>query len=282
MLAVASSSPSVNFRFDHNSRLDASSGGCLHFDVRADLMRFKLLMRRLTVSAPRMAVRSALPWPFRWAVFALVAGFCAAIGLWAFELGKDIAGVDHGSKAQFQQLQFENETLRARIEILTAERDQAQSVANTADTVLTTTKVTSDKLTETTRQLMLENQRLKDDLGFFEKLIPTVDGNAGALAIRGLQAERLASGDLKWQVLVIQGVKNPVEFEGRLELVFAGLANGKAWTGSPVGSALNVKIKQYGRVEGVYSPPAQTLVKSVTVKVLNGQTVRAQQTIPIP
>lgn len=229
-----------------------------------------------------MAVRSALPWPFRWAVLALVAGFCAAISLWAFELGKEIAGVDRGSKAQMQQLQLENSTLKAQIEALTADRDQAQSVANTADTVLTTAKVTSDKLTETTRQLMLENQRLKDDLGFFEKLIPAVGTNAGALAIRGLQAERLPSGDVKWQVLVIQGVKNPVEFEGRLELVFSGQANGKPWTGSPVGGALSVKIKQYGRVEGVFSPPAQTLVKSATVKVLDGQAVRALQTIQIP
>jgi len=59
----------------------------LHFDVRKRLMRLRLLMRRLTVSAPRMAVRSALPWPFRWAVWAIVAGFCAAIALWAFEFG---------------------------------------------------------------------------------------------------------------------------------------------------------------------------------------------------
>lgn len=253
----------------------------MHFDVLAKLMRFKLLMRRLTVSAPRMAVRSALPWPFRWAVLALVAGFCAAISLWAFELGKDIAGVDHGSKAQLLQLQQENEALKAHIGTLTAERDRAQSVANTADTVLTTAKVASDKLMETTRQLTLENQRLKDDLGFFEKLIPAVGGSTGSLAIRGLQAERLDSGDLKWQVLVIQGVKNPVEIEGRLELIFSGTVNGKPWTGSPAGGALGVKFKQYGRVEGVYSPPEQTLVKSVTVKVLDGQTVRAQQTIPI-
>ena len=55
-------------------------------------MRFRLLRRRLTISAPRMAVRSALPWPFRWALLAIVLGFCSAIGLWAFEFGKDIAG----------------------------------------------------------------------------------------------------------------------------------------------------------------------------------------------
>jgi hypothetical protein len=57
-------------------------------------MRFRLLRRRLTISAPRMAVRSALPWPFRWAMLAIVLGFCAAIGLWAFEFGKDIAGLE--------------------------------------------------------------------------------------------------------------------------------------------------------------------------------------------
>ncbi len=68
-------------------------------------MRFKLLRRRLTISAPRMAVRSALPWPFRWAVLAIVLGFCAAIGLWAFEFGKDIAGLEQFSKED-ARLQF--------------------------------------------------------------------------------------------------------------------------------------------------------------------------------
>ena len=60
-------------------------------------MRWKLLRRRLTISAPRMSVRSAMPWPLRAAGAAIVLGFCAAIGLWAFELGKDLAGVDGGN-----------------------------------------------------------------------------------------------------------------------------------------------------------------------------------------
>ena len=51
---------------------------------------FRLLRRRLTINSPRMAVRSALPWPFRWAMAALVFGFYAAIALWAFEFGKVI------------------------------------------------------------------------------------------------------------------------------------------------------------------------------------------------
>jgi hypothetical protein len=57
-------------------------------------MRWKLLRRRLSVSAPRMIVRSHLPWPLRWAVVALTLGFSAALALWAFEFGKEIAGLD--------------------------------------------------------------------------------------------------------------------------------------------------------------------------------------------
>jgi len=245
-------------------------------------MRLKLLMRRLTVSAPRMAVRSALPWPFRWAVLAIVAGFCAAIGLWAFEFGKDIAGLDQGSQSQFQQLQLENASLKTQVATLTAERDKAQFVANTADTVLLAEKAAHDKLAEAAKQLTQDNQRLKDDLGFFEKLIPATGPNTGTLAIRGLQAEVLPSNEIKWQVLVIQGVKNPSQFEGRLELVFSGLSGGKPWSGAPPGGALGVRIGQYGRLEGVYQPPEQTLIKTVTAKLLDGQTVRALQTLKLP
>jgi hypothetical protein len=136
-------------------------------------MRLRLLMRRLTVSAPRMAVRSALPWPIRWVLLALVAGFCAAIAVWAFEFGKDIAGLDQGSKQQLQQLQTELQGARAQLDLVMQERNKAQSIANTADTVLTTEKVAHQKLQEQNRLLEQENQRLKDDLGFFEQLIPT-------------------------------------------------------------------------------------------------------------
>jgi len=61
-------------------------------------MRWRLLRRRLSISAPRMAVRSHLPWPLRWAVAALMLGFSAALALWAFEFGRNIAGLNHGAR----------------------------------------------------------------------------------------------------------------------------------------------------------------------------------------
>ena len=75
-------------------------------------MRFRLLRRRLTISAPRVAIRSALPWPFRWLALAVVMGFCAAVALWAFEFGKSIAGIDTVSRDEVVQMRAEISRLR--------------------------------------------------------------------------------------------------------------------------------------------------------------------------
>lgn len=236
-------------------------------------------MRRLTVSAPRMAVRSALPWPFRWAMLAIVAGFCAAIALWAFEFGKDIAGLDKGTKEQLVQMRLENDALRGQLGVLGDERNKAQSVANIADTLLIAEKVSQEKLTALNRQLEADNQRLKSDLGFFEQLIPA--SGTGGIAIRGLQAELQTTGALKWQVLVIQAVKNPAEFKGQLELTFSGLENGKPWVAKLPAGTQPVVVKQYGRLDGLYSVPVNVVIKNVTARVLEGQTVRAVQTLKL-
>lgn len=242
-------------------------------------MRLRLLLRRLTVSAPRMAVRSALPWPLRWVVLAVVFGFCAAIGLWAFEFGKDIAGLDSGSKKELQQARSSLEVLRAKVVTLTAERDKAQSIANTVDTVLTSEKVAQEGLAAQNRQLEADNQRLRDDLGFFEKLIPTA--GAEVVAIRGLQAEVRNGREILWQVLVIQALKNPPEFSGRLELTFTGVLNGKPWVATLPDGAQPFKLKQYGRMEGVFELPPQAVLKGVTAKVLEGAVTKAVQSIKL-
>jgi hypothetical protein len=42
-----------------------------------------------------------------------------------------------------------------------------------------------------------------------------------------------------------------------------------------------VKIGQYGRLEGLYDVPAQVLVKSITVKLLEDGKVRATQSVKL-
>lgn len=239
-------------------------------------MRFRLLRRRLTISAPRMAVRSATPWPIRWAIIAIVLGFCAAIGLWAFEFGKGIAGLDRNATQELTSLREEVGRLRE-------ERNKAQSVLNTSGSLLTTEKATQERLTAQIKVLEADNRALRDDLGFFEKLIPAA-GTEG-VAIRGLQAELLGDavggGQMKWQVLVIQPVKNAVEFNGKLEVTFAGTQNGKPWMMSLPAGPQALQVRQYRRIEGVVDLPPQVVVKNVSAKVLDGTTTRAVHTIKL-
>ncbi len=242
-------------------------------------MRLRLILRRLTVSAPRMSVRTALPWPFRWALLALVLGFCAAISLWAFEFGKDIAGLDSDTKEELRQARSELVGVRTQLLTLKAERDKAQWIANTSETMMTSEKVAREKLAAVVKQLETDNQNLRDDLGFFEKLIPTAGGEG--IVIRGLQAEVRGGREIKWQVLVIQARKNPPEFNGRLELTFTGVQNGRPWIGALPAGALAFKLKQYGRLEGVLELPPSVVVKVVAAKVMDGSVARAAQSIKL-
>ena len=242
-------------------------------------MRFRLLRRRLTISAPRMSVRSALPWPFRWAVLAIVFGFCAAIGLWAFEFGKDIAGLEKGSKEELVRLRGEVTALHQELYKAEKLRDQAQSVANTAGTLVTTEKAALQQLVTRAQQLELDNRRLRDDLGFFEKLIPTSVGDG--VAIRGVQAELTGTSTVRWQVLVIQASKSAPEFVGRLELNFSGTLNGRPWVGSLSGGGRTVTVHQYGRFDGEFELPAQVVLKLVSAKVSDASGVKSTQSIKL-
>ena len=216
-----------------------------------------------------MAVRSSLPWPLRWVAAALMLGFSAAIALWAFEFGKDLAGLDRHAKAELRQL-------RQEVAMLRADRETAQSVANTSGSLLTAEKALQEKMAGQIRQLEQDNRSLRDDLGFFEKLLPS--GGVEAASIRGLQAELLSDTQLKWQVLVLQPVKNAPVFNGRLELTFDGTQDGKPWSVSLPGGTQPLQFKQYRRIEGVLDIPLQTVVKTVTAKVLEADNVRSVQT----
>jgi len=220
-----------------------------------------------------------MPWPLRWVVLALLLGFCAAIALWAFDFGKEIAGLDHGAREELQRVRTELDSLRAELVKVRDERDQAQSIANTAGTLVTTERAAQEKLAEQVKQLEAESRALHDDLGFFEKLIPA--GATDGVAIRGLQAEVQNGNVLRWQVLVIQANRNASEFDALMELTFTGTINGRSWSATLPGGAQRVTVKQYGRLEGVFEVPAQVQVKGMTARLLQGTTLRATQTVKL-
>ena len=219
-----------------------------------------------------MSVRSAMPWPIRWILGAVMLGFSAAIGLWAFEFGKGIAGLDSNAKDELK-------VLRAEVALLRQEREKAQTIANTSGSLLTAEKAAQEKMTAQLQRVEAINLQLRDDLGFFEKLLPA--GGSDGVSIRGLQAELLSASQLKWQVLVIQPVKNAPDFNGKLDVTINGLVAGKPWTATLPGGAQILQFKQYRRIEGVLDLPYQAVVKTVTAKVVEGTATRSAQTFKL-
>jgi len=223
-------------------------------------MRWKLMRRRLSISAPRMIVRSHLPWPLRWAVVAVVLGFSAAIAMWAFEFGKDIAGLDRDAKAELAQL-------RVEVAQLKAERERTLSVANTADSLLKAEKASQERLAQQLKQIESENLALKANLGFFERLLPA--GASAGLTIRSLQAETTAPGQVRFQLLMMQPGKSPPEFRGSYEVTLQGTLDGKPWSVTPTNGSKPLQMKQYLRVEGTLEHPPAAVVKTLQIRVLD-------------
>lgn len=234
-------------------------------------MRWKLLRRRLSVSAPRMIVRRHLPWPLRWAVAALALGFSAAIALWAFEFGKGLAGLDQDAKQELARLRQEVGTLRQ-------ERDKAQSFVHAAESLLKAERAAQEKLAQQVRRLEATNMALQADLGFFEKLLPASNGEG--LAVRGLQVQPQSPGRLRYQVLLMQSRKGAAGFNGRYEFTLVGTLDGKPWTASPPDGSHALQLDQYLRIEGLLQVPTGAVVKTVQLKVTDDAgALRATQTV---
>lgn len=233
-------------------------------------MRWKLLRRRLSVSSPRVTVRSHLPWPLRWAAVALVFGFSAALALWAFEMGKGLAGLDRDAKEELRQL-------RAEVSRLREDNTRATTIANTAESLLRTERAAQERLAQAVRQLEAESQSLKADLGFFERLLPAT---GEGLMIRGLQAAALSPGQWRYQMLVMQSGRDVVDFSGRYEVLATGAMGGKVWSQGLPGGPREMKVRQYARVEGLIEVPPEVVIKTLQVRVLDAQgSLRATQTV---
>jgi multidrug efflux pump subunit AcrA (membrane-fusion protein) len=236
-------------------------------------LRWKLIRRRLSVSAPRMIVRSHLPWPLRWAVLALVLGFSGALVLWSFEIGKDLAGLDEDLRPQLERLQAELQSLRA-------ERDRAQSLANSADSLLKAGQAAQARLAEQLSQAEARAQSLQADLAFYERLLPAGDK---PLQLRALQADVPAAGQLRYQMLVMQPGPKPTPFSGRYDMVLIGELGGKPWRMSLPGGPRPLSVKQVARVEGLIDHPPAAVLKNVQARVLDRQgLVLASETLNLP
>lgn len=246
-----------------------------HSSSSLNVMKFRLWWRRLSVSSPKMTIKTQMPLAFRMAIATVVLSMAGAIALGIYDLGRTLTGVPIAySEEQLSRYKKE-------IEALTAERDQLSSTVNAADSRLNMERAAQKQLVSQVKTLESENIRLKEDLAFFESLLPNATGPAG-VAIRRLKVEMVAPNQLRYRLLVMQGGKGDQQFVGNVQLAVSILQDGKdAMMIFPDGNPndnnkFKLGFRHYQRVEGVLTLPEGVSAKLVQARVLEKGQVRAQ------
>ena len=128
------------------------------------------------ISAPRMAVRTAIPWYWRWLGLIALARVIMMFSRTAYDFGKKFAGFDQSeADSEVQRLTAANSKLEQEVARLSGnlaqmERQMQIEGATYAD------------LVKQVKALTEENADLKEDLAFFQTLMPS-GGKEGGVAV---------------------------------------------------------------------------------------------------
>ena len=238
-------------------------------------MKLKLWLRRHSISAPKMTVKTDFSWPLKVAFLGVALGLSAAIAMWAYDLGRGFKAFGLApSKQEFAESQ-------EKIETLLLENEGFSSKVNAAESQMNIERSAQKELAEQIKILLSENAKLKEDLTFFESLLPADTGKG--ITIRRLSVELIASNQLRYRLLLMQGAKGGRNFVGDLQFTVSVVqANKTAMMVFPQGNAgeankLKVSFKHYQRVEGILTLPEGVSATAVQARVLEKGQIRAQQ-----
>jgi hypothetical protein len=238
-------------------------------------VKLKLWLRRHSISAPKMTIKTDWPWPLKVAFLGIVLGLSAATAMWAYDLGRGFTTFGLApSKQELAEFQ-------GKIDALAMERDSFSSKVNSAESQLNIERSAQKQLAAQIKILASENAKLKEDLAFFESLLPADTGSG--ISIRRMHAELIAPNQLHYHLLLMQGAKGGRVFVGDLQFTVTVVQEDKsAMMVFPQGNAgeankLKLNFKHYQRVEGILTLPEGAAVKAIQARVLEKGQIRAQQ-----
>lgn len=254
-------------------------------------------LRRGAAPGARSEAAAGLPTgsPWRMVVLLLMLALGAALGTGLYESARRVFGEPQVSVSELTQVRAENQRL-----IADSERLQGSLAA--AESRLEIERAAKDQLASDLRAAQKEMGDMRNDLAFFDQLIP-LDPRQSQVNIRSAELERQGAL-LRYRILLMRGGRPSGEFNGRLQFSASGLRAGTAATvdlhpfsvpvesaavdapsampGGPVVDPLAVRFRQYQRAEGTLELPAGFVVRSVTVRVVEGGVVRSQSTVNLP
>jgi hypothetical protein len=246
-------------------------------------MRWKLWMRNMSVSAPRVTVRSTLSWPLRALLGLLAAALAAAAGVVIYDYGRDIAGPDR------RQVAAQIEQLSTQLRDTAAERDRVTAQANSYEGELKVVRAAQEQLMQQVRSLENETTHLKEDLAFYDSLLPVGHSDKGVV-IRSFRLQPEDESErIRFRLLIQQSGKAERDFVGAVKLEVKFTQRGGSYVyeipeadATPDrAKAFELSFRHYQRLEGTFTLPTGAVAQSVLVRVLSAGETQTQQTFPL-
>lgn len=141
---------------------------------------------------------------------------------------------------------------------------------------------TQQALEQSLGQKQAEIGQLKEQLAFYEHLLPLAD--KGAVQIRALDVEQ--RGDvLHYRLLLQRATANPV-FKGHIEFTAAGQQDQDSVTipltaAGNDSSELAITFEQFLRTAGLLPLPPNFMPDSITMRIFEGKRLRATHTVTL-
>jgi hypothetical protein len=245
--------------------------------------------QHFSIDAPRMAVRSRLPWPWRAVVGLTLLGVVAGMWWWGYDFGQIFGGFNRTEISnRIASLESENAQLRA-------ENAQLHATDMRHESELAITAGAQATLSKQAIELQNENSQIKEELAFLQKLVADSSKQVG-LSIQRLVIERERNDAWHYSLLLVRGGNPKDEFVGHVTLqvtVQPVGASGAAARATIVtlpdeqpgtAAALRLKFKYYQRLEGTFGVPNGGAVRAVTARAFeSGQSdPRATRNLVIP
>lgn len=246
----------------------------------------KKLRQRFGISAPKVAVRTHVPWYLRWLLLAVLLAFSAALAAWMYDAGRRFAGFDQS------EVREELLGMRRELEATRGELERLRAIANAAESKISIERSAQAQLAKQIRTLEQDNARLREDLAIFESMLSTDAKGAQALSIQRFKVEADGlPGEYRYRILLLTGNRTTGrgDFQGRVELVVAVQQEGRdamitlPQRGDADNPAFKLSFKHFHRVEGTFRVDPKARVNTVQVRIFesgSGQS-RATQTVTL-
>ena len=231
--------------------------------------RLSKLRQRFGIAAPKVSVRTHVPWYLRWLGLAVALVFSVALAAWTWDAGRRFAGFDRGEVEQ------DLAAARAEAAKLREELGRLRALANAADSKVAIERTAQQKLAQQIRSLEQENGRVREELALFESMLSSETAIAAPLSILRFKVEPdLLPGEYRYRLLLLaSGPRRGRDFQGRLELAVGLTEDGRSaiimvpGQAEAEGPAFRLAFKHFQRIDGSFRVSPKARVGSVQVRV---------------